>query len=198
MIMIKNCFTVAALLTAASTSALAQIKKPERAPLGRERVVEQRRDNKLGLDKGGRMLAAGSYILVLTPAKLDGRPTPRSVKPIASSVSVTSSGSKLAAKNADGLSLSGSSSGARFTLTGSSGDGKLVLNGNTANGGADGDFALTFSGGPRVEGNFVLAPPNSAGIEARQQLQDFDEAQKKKKKKADCNWWCTIKGWFTL
>lgn len=198
MIMIKNCITVFALVAAAAAPAVAQVTKPERAPMGRERVADQRRDEKIDLAKGGRMLATGSYVLVLTPAKLDGKAVPRSVKPIASSVSVTSSGNRITAKNSDGLSLSGSSSGAHFTLSGANGDGKLSLEGSPANGGADGEFTLTFNGGPRVEGNFVLAPPNSAGIEARQKLQDFDEAQKKKQKKADCNWWCTIKGWFTL
>ncbi len=196
--MITRIITAAVVLAVTGSPALAQIGKPERSQLGRDRVAEQRRDLKLDLDKGGKALAAGNYVLVLTPAKLNGKPTPRSVKPIATSVSVAGVGGRLTAKNSDGLSLNGSSSGARFTLAGSSGDGKLSLEGSAANGGADGEFELTFDGGPRVQGNFVLASPNSAGISARQQLQDFDEIQKKKKKKADCNWWCTIKGWLTL
>lgn len=176
---------------------MAQVKKPAREPLGRERVAEQRRNHDLPVLKNA-ALAPGNYMLVLTPARLDGKPAPRTAEPIASSVTVSLSGSKLTVANADGLSLSGSASGARFTVSGQSGDGKLTLTGSAANSGADGDFKLTFSGGPRVEGGFVLASPNSSGIQASRKLQDFDEARKKQGAKKDCNWWCTIKGWFTL
>jgi len=196
--MTRNILAAACLLATCGSSALAQIDKPERQPLGRERVAEQRRDVKLDLDRESATLASGRYMLVLTPSKVGGKAAPRSAEPIASSVTVTQSGSKLTIGNAEGLSLSGTAKGAHFTLSGANGDGKLTLDGTAANGGADGDFKLGFSGGPQVEGNFILASPNSAGIQANKKLQDFDEARKKQAQKADCNWWCTIKGWFTL
>ena len=188
----RQCVMALLFCMASSSGGIAQAREPARAPPGSERVAEPEREHHVPIGKNGD-LAPGSYMLLLTPLRLGGKPVPRGVEPIATSVTVHLTGGKMSVANAAGLILEGKTSGARFSVSGKHGDGALTLTGTAARDGADGDFELTFTSGPQAEGGFILASPNSAGIQASRQLQDYDEARKAQRKAANCNWWCRVR-----
>ena len=192
----KQLVAALVLCAAASSAGAAQVTKPLPQRLGQERAVEQVPGRKIPtLNKP--ILQPGAYSLVLTPTRIGGKPAPKTAKPIMSSVTVSQKGRIMSVENADGLALSGAASGARFTLAGQSGDGKLTLTGSAANSGATGDFKLTFRAGPQVAGNFELASSNHAGgFTPSYALKPYTPP--KPKPSGTCNWWCTVKGWFTL
>jgi len=184
------------LCAAASSAGIAQVNKPLPQRPGHVREVGQVPDRKVPTLSHS-TIEPGAYSLILTPTTVGGKPAPKAAKPIMSSVTVSQKGRIMSVENADGLALSGAASGARFTLAGQSGDGKLTLTGSAANGGATGDFKLTFRGGPQVAGNFELASSNHAGaFTPSYALKPYTPP--KPKPSGTCNWWCTVKGWFTL
>ncbi len=192
----KQLVTVVFLCATVSSAGMAQVTKPLPQRPGQERAVVRAPDRK-NPTLNRPTLQPGAYSLVLTPTRVGGKPAPEAAKPILSSVTVSQKGRIMSVENTDGLALSGAASGARFTLSGESGDGKLTLTGSAARGGATGDFELTFRGGPQVAGNFELASPNHVGALAPSYaLKPY--APPKPKASGTCNWWCTVKGWFTL
>lgn len=192
----KQLATALFLCATVSSAGIAQVNKPLPQRSGQVREVGQVPDRKVP-SLSHSTIEPGAYSLVLTPTRVGGKPAPKAAKPIMSSVTVSQKGRIMSVENTDGLALSGTASGARFTLSGQSGDGKLTLTGSAANGGATGDFKLTFRGGPQVAGNFELASSNHAGaLTPSYALKPYTPP--KPKTSGTCNWWCTVKGWFTL
>ncbi len=192
----KQLVAALVLCAAASSAGTAQVNKPLPQRAGQERAVEPVPGREIHtLNKP--ILQPGAYSLILTPTRVGGKPAPKGAKPIMGSVAVSQKGRIMSLESADGLALSGATSGARFTLAGQSDDGKLTLTGSAANGSATGDFKLALRGGSQVAGNFELASPNRAGaLTPSYALKPY--APPKPKPSGTCNWWCTFKGWFTL
>lgn len=179
---------VALLCAAGGTAAHAQKSQPVRAsPSERSAAQPPARARSATAEAA---LEAGDYMLVLTPARVGGKPVPQGAEPIASVVKLTRVGGELRLTSADGLSLTGSASDARVVLSGSNGATKLILTGVSSPRGADGDFQLTSTSAPAIEGGFVLTSPNSAGLQATRQLRDDAT---RPKSTASCDWWCTLR-----
>jgi Glycoprotein GP40 of Cryptosporidium. len=192
----KQLVAVVFLCAAAGSTGMAQVSKPLPQRPGQESAAEPLPQRRFPT-RYNTTLEPGAYSLVLTPTRISGKPAPKTASPMTSSVTVSQNGRIISVNNADGLSLSGGTSGARIIVSGQNGDAKLTLSGAATKDGAKGDFKLTLNGGPQVVGGFVLASQKGAATTTSyMRLKDYTPPSKNSGD--NCNWWCKVKKWTSF